>query len=1208
MDATVKIAYRNLTEYLSNYSDYLDSRIGSLLATADLYGKNSAIYQEVDKAWDAVGVIDEPIIKSLEVYDITATTVKIKGSLLPRGDTVRYHFEYGTTPALGSSSMVYPYTSSVNGMVTGLQSETKYHLRLVATNENGSSYSTTTEFTTISLTPLVKIKQTVDVTETTATFYGAVNPNSLSTSFYFKYGPTPALGLVTSTYLLSDTTEFLNVSASVTDLQPRQTYYYKLVATNGFASSETDAVNFFTAVKPVISSYIPVTAPIGAEVTITGQNFNSILEKNLVSFGATRATILSSSSTEIKVKVPVGASFGPISLLDAESGLSAESVQEFVPTFTGKFEKGNLQQTIGINDPHIYRALVQDIDGDNKPDIVASHARGFSVFQNVNQGGDITEESFIRNTYPSEYNSGDIHVVDFDGNGLKDVVVRYQNGLRVYPNFSVPGFVFFEVPVELSVGFLSDMVFNDFDQDGRLDIAGLSSSTAITIFRNQNPMGSLSINNFEKRYVKVLPYYIDYLTSSDLNNDGTPDLMVGPYNKDFFSILKNVSRPGAFEFEENSMTDSNRGRFAQYAAGDLNQDGWKDINSLSRTPYETYQTTNLTILENNGNSPNITLAQPVMVLSGSNESNIQPGDVDGDGKVDLLVGLRNRKFIFLKNKIIPGESISASSFENFEDYGHAISNTGSGTVEPRMVINDLNGDGRPEVIKTNSYGYAPRDGYLMEIWQNAPPNCLDPSLVSVNPSNYSATIVLPPNTTLDQFEIDYTLVGNDYWDKVYSTTLSLWAGYSYKLRVRAKCYLSFTEYHYINFTTDCVDTNEFSISNIGINSVNFEPYDLSSFEIEYSLAGKNQWITLPEYANQITNLLPGTAYDLRYKGRWCSSVTEYRYKQFTTLCPKLSTLNIAEIFYNKATVNWTSNYTGNAILEYSADNVTWTLIDETRTMFPLLPARQYFVRAYLACTDAISDFIYTSFTTPCPNVLLYVDTVTPFSARINWIDESDTDSYTLRYSMSGGGGIKTVETSSTFFTLDGLYPGTQYTVAVAPQCTASKDFTSITFSTVCYVPFNLSINAITHTTAELSWSDNFNALPYSIDYSISGSNLWLTTETGLTNISLTKLRPGTEYEARVHINCLSETAPYVSLLFETSLYQATALAPNPTNNKVTIYPSKNLIGNHFIIHDNAGRIVVDGELRDYTIDLSDFSTGIYTLKIDGENPMKIVKH
>ncbi len=213
MDVAAKIAYRNLTEYLSNNSDYLDSRIGSMLATADLYGNNSTVYQEVDKAWDAVGVIDEPIITDLELYDITATTVKIKGNFLPRADDATYHFEYGTTPAFGISSSVYQYTDKVEGILTGLQSETKYYLRLVATNVNGSTYANT-EFTTLSLAPLVKIVQTVDVTETTATLYGQVNPNSLPTSFYFEYGTTPALGLVTPTLPLSDATEFLNVSAA----------------------------------------------------------------------------------------------------------------------------------------------------------------------------------------------------------------------------------------------------------------------------------------------------------------------------------------------------------------------------------------------------------------------------------------------------------------------------------------------------------------------------------------------------------------------------------------------------------------------------------------------------------------------------------------------------------------------------------------------------------------------------------------------------------------------------------------------------------------------------------------------------------------------------------------------------------------------------------------------------------------------------------
>src|SRR6185369_6957888 len=241
MDAATKIVYRNLTEYLTYSSDYLDSRIGSLLAAADLYGKNSATYQEVAKAWDAVGVIAQPIITGLEVFDITATTAKIKGDFLPRGDTATYHFEYGTTTAFGNSSPVYKYTDNVEGIITGLQSETKYYLRLVATNENGSSYSAATTFTTISLAPLVKIKQTVDVTETTATLHGMINPNSLPTSFYFEYGPTPTYGLVTQSYPISDTTEFINVSAPVINLQPRQTYYYRLIAVNSFATVTSES-------------------------------------------------------------------------------------------------------------------------------------------------------------------------------------------------------------------------------------------------------------------------------------------------------------------------------------------------------------------------------------------------------------------------------------------------------------------------------------------------------------------------------------------------------------------------------------------------------------------------------------------------------------------------------------------------------------------------------------------------------------------------------------------------------------------------------------------------------------------------------------------------------------------------------------------------------------------------------------------------------
>jgi hypothetical protein len=388
--------------------------------------------------------------------------------------------------------------------------------------------------------------------------------------------------------------------------------------------------------------------------------------------------------------------------------------------------------------------------------------------------------------------------------------------------------------------------------------------------------------------------------------------------------------------------------------------------------------------------------------------------------------------------------------------------------------------------------------------------------------------------------------------------------------------------------------------------VSLSATNLGSFEVQYSKAGKEEWVGVSRYANQISNLLPGTTYDLRYRGR-CYTPAEFNYTRFTTLCPALSSIIINQITYNKAVVSWTSSYEGEAIFEYSADYVNWTLIDDSRTMLSLNSGKLYFVRGRLSCTDINSDFIYASFTTLCPKVsALTINDITPFTAHIRWADDSGTGSYTVNYSTTAGE-MKTVVTNSTSFFLDDLTPGTRYEVSVAPECIGAKSFTSSVFNTVCYMPNNLRAGAITHTTAELLWDDHFSGIPYSIEYAIVGSDVWLTTESAITSASLDGLRPGTIYEARVHINCLNVLAPYASILFETSLYGATTFSPNPTENTITIYPSKNIIGNNYGMYDNTGRRVADGKLLDYTFNLSDLSSGMYILNIDGEQPMKIVK-
>ena len=51
-----KIAYRNLTNYLSPSSDFNDARKGAIQSAIDLYGFGSPEYIATTDAWYAVGV------------------------------------------------------------------------------------------------------------------------------------------------------------------------------------------------------------------------------------------------------------------------------------------------------------------------------------------------------------------------------------------------------------------------------------------------------------------------------------------------------------------------------------------------------------------------------------------------------------------------------------------------------------------------------------------------------------------------------------------------------------------------------------------------------------------------------------------------------------------------------------------------------------------------------------------------------------------------------------------------------------------------------------------------------------------------------------------------------------------------------------------------------------------------------------------------
>ena len=85
---------------------------------------------------------------------------------------------------------------------------------------------------------------------------------------------------------------------------------------------------------PVITSFSPVSANLETTVTLTGTNFNTTSNNNIVFFGATRATVTAASAMSVTVTVPSGATYAPITLLNTGSSLAAYSLRSFTPTYS----------------------------------------------------------------------------------------------------------------------------------------------------------------------------------------------------------------------------------------------------------------------------------------------------------------------------------------------------------------------------------------------------------------------------------------------------------------------------------------------------------------------------------------------------------------------------------------------------------------------------------------------------------------------------------------------------------------------------------------------------------------------------------------------------------------------------------------------------------------------------------------------------------
>jgi phosphodiesterase/alkaline phosphatase D-like protein len=118
--------------------------------------------------------------------------------------------------------------------VTGLNARTTYYYRVRAYNGAGTSgNSNIVNVRTLTATgpPVVTTNPATNVTSSSATLNGTVNPNGLVTSVYFQYGTTTNYGFTTASVSYTGNTTH-SVSMNISRLNASTTYHFRIVATN----------------------------------------------------------------------------------------------------------------------------------------------------------------------------------------------------------------------------------------------------------------------------------------------------------------------------------------------------------------------------------------------------------------------------------------------------------------------------------------------------------------------------------------------------------------------------------------------------------------------------------------------------------------------------------------------------------------------------------------------------------------------------------------------------------------------------------------------------------------------------------------------------------------------------------------------------------------------------------------------------------------